>query len=115
MVASSCLVSWIRKVSARGQVSLGSQRYGLGKAWAGQTVSIRFDPEQRQFVFTHVKPKTKGRKPQPELPPARLDAKGLTVEEIRVACNAGGFACAATNVAVVNVLSPARHVGGMTL
>jgi hypothetical protein len=74
--------TWIRKVSARGQVSLGSQRYGLGKAWAGQTVSIRFDPEQRQFVFTHVKPKTKGRKRQPELPPARLDAKGLSVEEI---------------------------------
>jgi hypothetical protein len=74
--------TWIRKVSARGQVSLGSQRYGLGKAWAGQTVSIRFEPEQRQFVFTHVKPKIKGHKCQPELPPARLDAKGLSVEEI---------------------------------
>jgi hypothetical protein len=74
--------TWIRTVSEIGQVSLGSQRYGLGKAWVGQTVSISFDPQQRQFIFTQVKPKTKRGKPQSELPPLRLDAKGLSVEEI---------------------------------
>jgi len=74
--------TWIRSASEVGQVSLGGQRYGLGAAWAGQTVSISFDPEQRLFVFTQVKPKTKRGKRRPELPPARLDAKGLSVEEI---------------------------------
>jgi hypothetical protein len=74
--------TWIRRVSEVGQVSLGSQRYGLGTDWAGQTVTISFDPEQRQFVFTQVKPETKHGKCQPELPPARLDAKGLSVEKI---------------------------------
>ena len=72
----------IRRVSTAGQVSLGSQRYRLGRGWAGQTVSISFDPEQRQFVFTHVKPKTKRGRRQPDLSPVRLDAKGLSVEEI---------------------------------
>jgi hypothetical protein len=74
--------SWIRTVSEGGQVSLGSHPYGLGKAWAGQTVSISFDPEQRQFMFTQVKPKSKRGQRLPDLPAARLDAKGLSVEEI---------------------------------
>jgi hypothetical protein len=74
--------TWTRTVSDVGQVSLGSQRYGLGIAWAGQTVSIHFDPAQRQFVFTQVTPKTKRDKRQSELPPVRLDAKGLSVEEL---------------------------------
>ena len=74
--------TWIRAVSDVGQVSLGGQRYGLGIAWAGQTISISFDPEPRQFVFTQVKPKTKRGKRQPELSPVRLEAKGLSVEEI---------------------------------
>jgi hypothetical protein len=74
--------TWVRTMSEVGQVSLGGHRYGLGKAWAGQTVSIRFDPEQRQFVFTQVKPKSKRGQRLPDLPPVRLDAKGLSVEEI---------------------------------
>jgi hypothetical protein len=74
--------TWIRTVSDVGQVSLDGQRYGLGTAWAGQTVDVSFDPEHRQFVFTQVKPKTQRGKRQPELPPVRLDAKGLSVEEI---------------------------------
>lgn len=74
--------TWLRTASKVGQVSLGSQRYGLGIAWAGQTVSIRFDPEQRQFVFTQVKPETKRGKRQPDLPELRLDAKGLGVADI---------------------------------
>jgi hypothetical protein len=74
--------AWIRTVSQVGQVSLGGQRYGLGTAWTGQTVSIRFDPEPRQFVFTQVKPETRHGKRQPDLPAVRLDAKRLSVEEI---------------------------------
>ncbi len=74
--------TWIRSVSEVGQVSLGSRRYGMGTAWAGQTVSISFDPEQRQFVFAQVKPKTKRGQRLPDLPPVRRDARGLSVEEI---------------------------------
>jgi hypothetical protein len=74
--------TWIRTVSDVGQVSLGGQRYGLGIAWAGQTVSIGFDPGQRQFVFTQVKPETKRGKRHPDLSPVRLDAKGLSVQDI---------------------------------
>jgi len=44
--------TWVRTVNAHGQLSLGRQRYGLGRAWAGQTVSIQFEPAQRTFVFT---------------------------------------------------------------
>ncbi|MBU0702609.1 MAG: helix-turn-helix domain-containing protein [Chloroflexi bacterium] len=75
-------LTWIRTVSEVGQVSLGSRHYGLGTAWAGQTVAISFDPEQRQFVFTQVKPKTKRGQRQPKLPPVCLNAKGLSVEWI---------------------------------
>jgi transposase len=35
---------WFRHVSTQGQFSLGAQRYGLGKTFAGQTVEITFDP-----------------------------------------------------------------------
>jgi hypothetical protein len=72
--------TWTRTVSQVGQVSLGSHRYGLGVAWAGQTVTVRFDPEQRQFVFTQVRPETKHGYRRPELPPVRRNAQGLTVE-----------------------------------
>jgi len=40
-----------RKVSATGQVSLGRQRYSVGRAWAGATLLVRFDPDQRQWIF----------------------------------------------------------------
>ena len=33
-------------------------------------------------MFTQIKPKTKRGKPLPELPAARLEAKGLSLEEI---------------------------------
>ncbi|HBY97697.1 MAG: helix-turn-helix domain-containing protein [Ardenticatenaceae bacterium] len=74
--------TWIRLVSDVGQVSLGGQRYGLGTAWAGQTVSVSFDAEPREFVFTQVKPATKRDTRPPELSPVRLGAKGLSVEDI---------------------------------
>ena len=48
--------TWLRTVNSHGQLSLGSHRYGLGRAWADHTVSIRFDPDQRVFVFTLLQP-----------------------------------------------------------
>ena len=73
-------LTWIRTVSQVGQVTVGNHRYGLGVAWAGQTVSIRFEAPQRQFIFTQVKPHTQRGRNQPELDPIGLDAHGLTVE-----------------------------------
>jgi Homeodomain-like domain len=74
--------NWIRMVSQTGQVALGGYRYGLGRAWAEQTVSVSFDTEQRQFVFTQVRPDTKQGRRLPELAPVRLDAQGLGVEDL---------------------------------
>jgi hypothetical protein len=74
--------TWIRRVSEVGQVSLGGHRYGLGVAWAGQTVVVDFDAEQRQFVFTQIQPKPKRGQAQSQLPMLRLDAKGLSVDDI---------------------------------
>jgi transposase-like protein len=41
---------WFRRVSPKGQFSLGAYRYGLGKAFARQTLEITFDPETKEFV-----------------------------------------------------------------
>ncbi len=40
-----------RKVNAVGQVSLGRRLYSVGRAWAGQSLVLRFDPRQREWVF----------------------------------------------------------------
>jgi hypothetical protein len=72
--------TWIRTVSQVGQVILGNHRYGLGVVWVGQTVSIRFEAQQRQFIFVQVKPHNQRGCNQPELDPIGLDAQGLTVE-----------------------------------
>jgi hypothetical protein len=74
--------TWTRTVSRVGQVSLGGYRYGLGTAWAGQTVTVRFEAKHRQFVFTQVRPETKRGLRRPELAPVSLDAQGLTVEAL---------------------------------
>jgi hypothetical protein len=75
-------LTWTRTVSSVGQVMLGGYRYGLGSAWAGQTVSIRFDAQTRRFVFTQLRPQTKRGRPLPELAPISLPTKGLSVEDI---------------------------------
>lgn len=74
--------TWIRLVSQAGQVNLGGYTYGLGKAWAGQTVSVSFDAGQRQFVFTQVRPQTKRGCVLLELPTVALKAQGLSVEDL---------------------------------
>ena len=42
---------WIRTVSTNGQAYLGNQRYGLGRTYRGQKVSIRFLLPSRAFRF----------------------------------------------------------------
>lgn len=74
--------SWVRVVSQVGQVSLGGYRYGLGVAWASQTVTIHFEPSAHQFVFTQVRPERKRDLRQPELAPVRLPARGLSIEDL---------------------------------
>ena len=69
--------TWTRTASQVGQVSLDGYRYGLGKAWAGQTVSVRFHLERRQFVFTQVRPDTKRGRQLPKLAPVSLEAQSL--------------------------------------
>lgn len=45
--------TWSRKVGKTGQIALGGQHqyYSVGRPYAGETVSIRFDPEDCQLVF----------------------------------------------------------------
>jgi hypothetical protein len=59
---------WFRRVTAKGQFILGAQRYGLGKAWANQTVELHFDPHTQEFICTSED----GQRRQ------RLIAQGLT-------------------------------------
>jgi hypothetical protein len=74
--------SWLRLVSQVGQVSLGGYRYGLGLAWAGQIVTIQFEPAGHQFVFTQVRPHKNRGLPQLEQEPIRLAAQGLSIAEL---------------------------------
>jgi transposase-like protein len=59
---------WFRRVSDKGQFELGTYRYGLGAAWANQTLEIRFDPQTVELVCHS----------QTGEPTRRLPAKGLT-------------------------------------
>jgi hypothetical protein len=45
--------TWERSVSKVGQIDLGGHRYGVGRAWSGHRLSIRFDPITRQVVFSN--------------------------------------------------------------
>jgi hypothetical protein len=74
--------TWLRIVSQVGQVSLGGYRYGLGVAWAGQTVTIHFEAEAHQFVFTLVRPEHQRRLPQLDLAPIQLPPQGLSMEAL---------------------------------
>jgi hypothetical protein len=74
--------SWLRLVSQVGQVSLGGYRYGLGLAWAGQIVTIQFEPAGHQVVFTQVRPHKNRGLPHLEQEPIRLAAQGLSIAEL---------------------------------
>jgi len=74
--------TWIRTCTSVGQLRMRKIRYSLGYAWAHQNVSVTFDPEFRQFVFTQIRSETRKGKRQPKLDPVRRDAKNLSVEDI---------------------------------
>jgi len=44
---------WQHKVTLSGQVSIGKAVYYVGNTHAGKQVTVRFDPKDRHFVFTH--------------------------------------------------------------
>ncbi len=72
--------TWLRLVNSHGRLSLGRQRYGLGRAWAGLQVSIRFEPGERVFRFTALQPKKSTA--LPALTPIVRPALGLTVADL---------------------------------
>ena len=41
---------WFRRTGSLGQISLGAQRYGVGKDFREQTMEITFDPQTREIV-----------------------------------------------------------------
>jgi transposase len=45
--------TWVRKVNKSGQITLGGrhQYYSVGRPYSGQHVLVRFDPQDRHFVF----------------------------------------------------------------
>jgi hypothetical protein len=42
---------WVRKADSHGVVFVGNHPYNLGKKYKGQSVLVRFQPEQRSFSF----------------------------------------------------------------
>lgn len=68
--------TWVRKVTASGQVSLGGQHhyYSVGRAYANHQVWVRFDPADRHFVFFADAEATQaiGRRPARHLTVAEL-------------------------------------------
>jgi transposase InsO family protein len=67
-----------RKVSSVGRVSLGRRMYSVGRPWAGKIVKVRFDPDQRQWVF--LLPSATGEGENQEI--ARRAIKGLDVQTL---------------------------------
>jgi len=61
-----------RKVSSSGQIQLGGRSRGVGRAFVGQSVKLRCDPEAHQWVVTSAD--------GAEL--ARLTVDGITVTEL---------------------------------
>lgn len=63
---------WCRLTSDKGQLTLGHQRYGLGKAWAEQPLQISFDPTTQEFVGSTLTGQQTG----------RFQARGLTKKDL---------------------------------
>jgi len=73
-------LQWERKVGKTGQITLGGahQSYSLGRQFWGQTVTVHFDPQDRQFVavLPHEGPHQEAREVK------RWPAKSLSAQEI---------------------------------
>ena len=74
--------TWFRTCTSVGQLRMRNIRYTLGYAWAHQEVSVTYAPDQRQFVFTQMRSKSRKGQAQPQLEPVRRDVKNLSVEDI---------------------------------
>jgi len=66
--------AWERKVSKAGQVDIGRRRYHIGRSYARRQVWVRFDPDDRHFVFYDVD--------DPEQELCRRPARGLDVADL---------------------------------
>jgi hypothetical protein len=64
---------WHHKVTVSGQVFIGEQVYYVGQKYSGIQATVRFDPPDRHFVFTH---------PQTGKVLKRCPAKGLDIPTI---------------------------------
>jgi hypothetical protein len=69
-------LTWQRKVSKTGQISLGGhhQYYFVGCAYARREVIVRFDPADRHFVFYDAT--------EPDVEIGRKPARNLTIENL---------------------------------
>ena len=65
---------WERKVGKTGQIEIGCQRYSVGRRHARSQVLVRFDPEDRHFVFYLPD--------APEKEIGRRKAKGLDIGDL---------------------------------
>ena len=66
--------AWFRQTSDKGQLLLGSHRYGLGKDWSKQTIRITFDPNTQEFICCRLDPNDQQTQ--------RLKAHGLTKTDL---------------------------------
>jgi hypothetical protein len=63
---------WFRRTGSLGQISLGAQRYGVGKDFREQMMEITFDPQTREFVCL----------PADARSAIRLPIRGLTTSDL---------------------------------
>ena len=63
---------WFRRTGSLGQISLGAQRYGVGKDFREQMMEITFDPQSRKFVCLPADARQK----------IRLPIRGLTTSDL---------------------------------
>jgi len=73
-----------RQCSDKGQLLLGSHRYGLGKDWRKQTLHITFDANTQEYICGRVG----SHDPHTE----RLNAQGLTKTDLMAELNMSAFA-----------------------
>lgn len=63
---------WERRVSPLGQISLYDHHYSVGRAFARQTIFVRFDPASREWVFLTPEAQELKRHPTRELTRKRI-------------------------------------------
>ena len=63
---------WFRRTGSLGQLSLGAQRYGVGKEFKDQMMEITFDPHSHEFICV----------PADARQEIRLSIRGMTVSDL---------------------------------